>query len=531
MSKNYRFRKYTGERSFRNRFASPEEVKSILYQVDLNKDIPLNHGGAAFISDTQTAWVDDGDYHTLILGSTGSMKTRLFVMPTVFTLGLAGENMVITDPKGEIYEKASGFLEKKGYEIKVLNLREMENSDCWNPLSEAYHLYVEGRKEEAFKQTNDFVASLCAGLSEKTNDLFWPEAAKQFIQGLVETVVRGGKSEAEVNMSSVLSLVSYTRGPRGSNEDSVLRKFVNRLPPHNSIRQHMETTVCNANNTMGGILGLVAAALQPFVSSTLLQRLSARSTIDLHAFKDPDKKVAVFVIVPDETTTFHFFVASFVKQLYSACIADAFACPGGSLPRRMNFILDEFANIPYIADMATMITAGRSRNIRFYLVVQSDNQLKSVYKDQAETIKTNCLNWVYLASKENALIQQVQTMVGTLQRGVNSDPLISFFELTSLKKRWGEDGGAEALILISRSKPYMTFLPDISRFKQFQNFKPHPLPKTESEIVYFNANERLISLSPTQILKIYQDKLPEETVESEESTYDIFKNISSWPNE
>ena len=515
MSKTYRFRKYTGERSFLNHFASPDEIKHILHRVDLTQPIEMNHGGAAFISDTKEAYVDDGDYHTLILGATGSMKTRLFVMPTVFTLALAGENMVITDPKGEIYDVASSYLKEQGYEVKVLNLRDMTRSDSWNPLEEAFLLYQNGKKEEALKQANDFVSVLMADLMAKNNDLFWPMAAKQFIEGCVETLIRGSKKVEECNMSSVLSFISYTRGDNGSNSDSVLRDFVAKLPPNNSIRQHLETTVCNAPNTMGGILGLVSSGLQPFVSSKALQNLSASSTIDLHAFKDPNRKVAVFVLVPDESTTFHFFIASFIKQLYSAAVADAFSCPNGALPRRLNFLLDEFANIPRIADMPSMITAGRSRNIRFYLVVQSDNQLRSNYGNEAETIKTNCLNWVYLASKENGLIQQVQTMVGSSNRMPSSEPLISFFELTNLKKIHGEEGGAEALILISRSKPYMTFLPDISRYTQFIGRDPLKLPKTSSKIIYFDFKKNMINLSASQILDTYQDAIIYKTEEED----------------
>lgn len=504
MSKSYRFRKYTGDRSFLNRFASEEEIKSILNRVDLTKDIELNHGGAAFISDTKEAYVDDGDYHTLILGSTGSMKTRLFIMPTVFTLGLAGENMVIADPKGEIYDASSSFLKNKGYEVKVLNLRDMSRSDSWNPLDECFRLYQEGNTEESLKRAMDFVASLMDPHMKTTNDIFWPAAAKQFIEGCVETVIRGSKKVEECNMASVLSFVSFTRGGGGSSSDSVLRDFVTKLPPSNSIRQHMETTVCNAPNTMSGILGLVSSGLQPFVSSKSLQKISARSTIDIHAFKDPKKKVAVFVLVPDESTTFHFFIASFIKQLYSAAIEDAFKC-GGALPRRLNFLLDEFANIPRISDMASMITAGRSRNVRFYLVVQSDNQLKINYGNEAETIKTNCLNWVYLASKENDLIQQVQTMVGTYTKIPGSEPLISFFELTNLKKAWGEEGGAEALILISRSKPYMTFLPDISRYEQFVGGEPLELPTTSGKIVYFNVVKNVANMPYPQLIQTYGD--------------------------
>lgn len=517
MSNNYRFRKYNinpGDSNanvishpseFNNTFASPDEIKGILHHVDLTSDeIPLNHGGAAFISDTKEAYVDDGDYHTLILGATGSMKTRLFIFPTVFTLGLAGENMVVADPKGEIYSMTSGFLKEKGYEVSCLNLRDLNHSECWNPLEEAFLLMQEGREEDGMKQAIDFIEVLMADQVRVTKEIYWPLSGKQFLQGVAEIVLRGAKNLSEVNVSSMIPFFGYCRGSDSMRSSgSLLRDFIEKLPPNNSIRQHIEGTICNGPNAMAGILGMAASGLAPFTTSRQLQRMSAKSTVDLHAFKDPNRKTAMFVIIPDEQTTFHFFAASFIKQIYSTALDDAYHCPNGALPRRLNFVLDEFANLPRIPEMSTMITAARSRNVRFYLVVQSDNQLKEHYQEEAETVKTNCLNWVYLNTKEAELIQQVQKMTGTKKRSINSKPLISQYELTNLRKVFGKEGGAQALILISRCKPFMTFLPDISRYSQFTKYPPVKLPDTNPTISYFPAEKRAFNLSTPEILKIF----------------------------
>ncbi|MCR5078731.1 MAG: type IV secretory system conjugative DNA transfer family protein [Bacilli bacterium] len=506
MSNNYRYRKYVGEKDFSNRFATPEEIESLLNEVDLTKDeLPLNSGGAAFISDTKTAYVDKGDYHTLILGATGSMKTRLFILPTVYTLGLAGENMVITDPKGEIYEKTSGFLEKKGYDVKVLNLRDMNHSDCWNPLEESYHLYHSGKKEEGLRLAKEFVTVLLNRPMRISRDIFWPMSAKQFLQGVVEILVRGAPSVDEANIASALSFFSYTKDENGDNKHTPLRSFCEKLPPENPIKQNLEAAIANAPVTMAGILGQASSSLGPFSISKSLQKLSSSSTIDIHCFKDVEKKHAIFVIVPDEVTTYHFFVSSFIKQIYSAAINDAQSFPDGALPRRLNFLLDEFANIPEIPEMSTMITAARSRNVRFYLVVQSDNQLKSNYGEEGETIKTNCLVWVYLTSKEVPLIKQVQLLTGDSNRSKNSKPLITEYELSTLKKVFGKDGGAEAIVLISRSRAYKTFLPDISRYEQFVAYPPKVLPVTDGGISFFDVEGLCTNLDEAEILKIYTD--------------------------
>ena len=515
MSNNYRYRKYVGEKDFENRFASFEEMKSLLSEVDLTADsLPLNSGGAAFISDTKTAYVDKGDYHTLILGATGSMKTRLFILPTVYTLALAGENMVITDPKGEIYEKTSGYLEEKGYDVKVLNLRDMAHSDCWNPLEEAYHLFHSGKKEEGLRLAKEFVTVLMDPAMKKSRDIYWPMAAKQFLQGVREVLVRGAINADECNVASALSFFSYTKDEEGSNSDTPLRSFCEKLPEENVIRQNLESAIANAVITMSGILGQASGSLGPFATSKMLQRISSSSTIDIHCFKDEDKKHAIYIIVPDEVTTYHFFVASFIKQLYSAAVSDAHMRKDGALPRRLNFLLDEFANIPEIPEMSTMITAARSRNIRFYLVVQSDNQLKTNYGPEGETIKTNCLAWVYLASKEVSLIQQVQMLTGDSSRASNSKPLITEYELSSLKKVYGDKGGAEAIVLISRSKAYKTFLPDISRYTQFKDYPMKKLPNTDNGISFFDIESRCFELKEEDVLSIYTDVNIESDISS-----------------
>ncbi|MCR5078727.1 MAG: type IV secretory system conjugative DNA transfer family protein [Bacilli bacterium] len=505
MGNRFRYRKFVGEREFNNRFACPDEIKEVLQHADLTSDeLPLNSAGTPFISDTKEAYLDNSDYHTLVLGATGSMKTRLFILPTMFALGLAGENMVVTDPKGELFDKTSGFLKEKGYDIHVLNLRDMSRSDCWNPFEEAYMLYNSGQREEGLKLASEFITTLMAPMTEKTTDLYWPESSKAYLNGCAEILIRGALKKEEANVVSMLNFLPYSRRADRSDISSLWR-FIDSLPPQNLIRQNLESVAKNSPITLTCILGFVSTALSPFADSTLLQQISSKSTIDIHCFKEKDRKHVVYIIVPDETTTYHFFVSSFIKQIYTAAVSDAHSSKEGTLYRRLNFLLDEFANIPNISDMATMITAARSRNIRFNLVVQSDNQLKVNYGKDAETIKTNCLNWVYLASKEVPLIEQIRKLVGEENRELDSSPLISFFELSTLKKDFGEEGGAEAIVLISRCKAFKTFLPDISRYTQFYGRKPVELPHTDKTIAYFDPQKRCIDLKTGEILEIYDE--------------------------
>ena len=147
------------------------------------------------------------------------------------------------------------------------------------------------------------------------------------------------------------------------------------------------------------------------------------------------EKTAVYLIVPDEKTTYHFLVTTFIKQAYEILIAEAQKEKNRQLPIRVNFVLDEFCNIPKIPDMPSMISAARSRNMRFYLVAQSLHQLKGRYGEDADTIKGNCDNWVFLTSKELALLNEISELCGNVV-GVDGRirRLISASELQRLDK-------------------------------------------------------------------------------------------------
>lgn len=507
MKHNYRYLNYVGDREFENRFATKEEMEEQLTKVDIsdpNATVPA--AGMPLVSDTKTIYCDTQDYHSLILGSTGSMKSRTLMFPTIFSLGLARESMLIADPKGELYAGTSGFLKEKGYKINVINLRDMSKSDCWNPLEEAYLLFHSGEEEAGINLAHEFVNAISSRLSDAKSPS-WAIAARQLLDGLVELMIRGAKDPSECNPGSLSTLLDRVKladkSPSGGSswfdddDDDVrtLLEFVNALPEGCSIKNNLFSAVNmtkTATTTLAGVLDVAYGAVTAFTSSRSLLALTSHTSFNIHEIGQGKEPHVVYLIVPDEDSTYNFIVTSFVKQVYATMVKEAFKF-GGALPRRLNFLLDEFANLPYISDMPSMITAARSRNMRFFLVVQSDNQLKATYKDDAETIKTNCLNWVYLSTKEDQLIQQIQRMVGTRGNG-SSEYLISYQELSSMRKVVGEKGGAEALILMHRSRPYVSFMPDISRYTQFEMKKPAKLPVMDGEFHIFDLTKRVLSM-------------------------------------
>ena len=234
-------------------------------------------------------------------------------------------------------------------------------------------------------------------------------------------------------------------------------------------------SLTGTETTHGCIVSTATSYLQPLIKSRELCRMMSRSTFDMKSLGR--KKTVVYLIVPDEKTTFNFIITAFVKQVYEVLINEAQQMTNKALPVRVNFVLDEFCNVPKIPDMASMISAARSRNMRFFLYVQGMRQLQGKYGYDAETIKGNCENLVFLNSREHGLLKEFSTLCGNtsftdLSGNVGIRPLISTSDLQRLCKDSGQ-----ALILHGRHYPFMTELPDIDQY----SFKRYPPVEIKDE--------------------------------------------------
>ena len=196
-------------------------------------------------------------------------------------------------------------------------------------------------------------------------------------------------------------------------------------------------------NTRHSILSVFDQKIRAFsIQPTLLDMLA---NDDLNLDTLSNEKVAIFLITPDEKTLYHRLIALFIKQTYEYIIYRVQSQNSNVANNRINFILDEFSSLPNIHDMPAMISAARSRNIRFLLVIQSLHQLKQRYGAEAETIISNCNNWIFFTSRELELLQTLSTLCGTKN---NAQPLISVFDLQHFDK-----SRYEALVLAGRLKP------------------------------------------------------------------------------
>ena len=468
----YKYSQYINSNQ-ETRWATMDEIKSSGAYIDVSRP-SCPTGGLPLISNGKDVYVDEKDTHSLIFGSTGSKKTRLFCMPMLDIFAKAGESFVVTDPKGELYAKTSGLAKSLGYKTVVLNFRDVGYGDSWNPLALPYSLYHSGQEEKAVTMLNDFVAALSEAERGGGMEPFWVEMASSLALANLLLLMECG-TEKQANVGNLAVLCS-------GGQLTYLQCLAEKMT-EDTIGGLNYRNVFNApEKTMRSISTELYSMIRIFNTHKSLVKMLSSNSVDLRAIGR--EKTAVYLIIPDEKTTQHFLATTFIKQAYEVLIGEAQKQSNFQLPVRVNFVLDEFCNMPKIQDMPAMISAARSRNMRFYLVAQSMHQLRGKYGEDADTIKGNCDNWVFLTSKELALLQEISELCGTVSGANNTKrSLISVSELQRLDKERGE-----ALILHGRQYPFITELADISAYTAFEGYEPIPLEKiTDSETEMFTA--------------------------------------------
>lgn len=436
-------------------YSSWAKEKDIKEQSDVEcvhpTDEVVNAAGIPLINDGKNIWVDNGEYHNLVIGSTGSGKTQTIVKPMVNLLAKKGESMIITDPKGEIYKYSASYLKEKGYKIVVLNFREPQRGNSWNPLTVPFKYYRDGNQDKAIELLNDIALNIIYDPSNKNESDFWEKASAAYFSALALGLFKDAKEE-EVNLNSinVMSTVGEERYATGN----YIKEYFG-MKGEGSTEYLSASAVINApNDTKGGLLATFRQKIQLFTTVPVLSEMLSYSDFDMKSIGNG--KTAVFMIIHDEKKTYHSLMTIFIKQCYETLI-DVAQENGGKLPIRTNFILDEFANMPPLKDVDAMVSAARSRDIRFTFIIQNFAQLNDVYGDNvAEIIKGNCGNLVYLISTEMKALEEISKMCGEVKVTDEKDknatrPLITITDLQKMKL-------FEAIIVRLRTSPFRTKL-------------------------------------------------------------------------
>ena len=389
-------------------------------------------GGTPLVYDKEAAYVDNGESHTLVIGATGSGKTQGIINPTVQMLIKGRESMIISDPKGEIYNDNSGIMRELGYQIIILNFRDPQKGNCWNP----YHLPYKYQKEGNFDKANELLNDLSLNIvvDGQGNDPFWQNSAASYLTGLSLALFEDAPEE-EININSVNLMMTTGEDKYGAS--NYLKEYFHAKDPASPACVNALGTVDAPNETKGGVVSVLKDKVKTLAVTKNLSEMLSKSDFDMDSIGE--KPTAVFMIIQDEKTTYHSLATIFVKQCYEALINVA-QQHGGKLPVRTNFLLDEFANMPKFKDITTMVTAARSRQIRFTFIIQNFAQLKQNYGDHdAETIRGNCGNLIYLLTGELSALEEISKLCGDKLVRVGKDkkeetrPLVTVSELQRMK--------------------------------------------------------------------------------------------------
>ncbi|MDO5138261.1 MAG: type IV secretory system conjugative DNA transfer family protein [Oscillospiraceae bacterium] len=396
-------------------------------------------GGPVLFREGKKVYVDDSEAHTLIVGDTGSMKTLRFVLPSIYACARGGESMVVVDPKGELAKKTCSFLKTEGYKTVVINLRSPQSSpDRWNPLARVQKLFNSRSAEDretAFLLLNDLLERLFFKRSTADKDKYWNETSGQLGLGFFTGME---------NVGDPLTIKNLLKWRYQYMRDGTLESLYQSLPTDSTVYQNLSGFMSlTAENTRTCILSTFDQLIRVFKASPALTDMLSESTFEMNDLGT--EKTAIFIIVPDEKTTFHFLANLFICQCYEQLLelADKY---GGVLPQKINFFLEEFCNMPKLEDIIPMLTAARSRNIRFHLVIQSYEQMVHKYGEHSsKTIMDNCGNLIYLHSRELSFLKYISELAGVNEYG---RPLLSASRLQRLKKN-------ETIIFHDRCYPFL----------------------------------------------------------------------------
>ena len=416
----------------------------------------------------------------LIVGGSGSGKTRFFVKPNLMQMH---SSYVITDPKGTLVLECGKMLKKAGYKIKIINTINMDKSMHYNPFA-----YIHS-EEDILNLANTIIMNT-KGDGDKSGEDFWVKAERLLYTAFI-ALIYYEFPEDERNFSTLLWLINQCE----TREDD--ETFKNRVDltfesleskkgeDHFAVRQYKKYKLA-AGKTAKSILISCGARLAPF-DIDRVRKMMAYDEMELDKLGDPNQKTALFVIVSDTSTTYNFIIAMMYTQLFNLLCTVADDKYGGRLPTHVRCLLDEFANIGQIPNFDKLIATIRSREISASIILQSKSQLKAIYKDNADTIIGNCDTELFLGGKEGSTLKELSEILGkqtidlfttSETRGQSPSSGTNYNktgrELMSRDEIAVMDGG-KCILQIRGARPFFSDKYDITkhdRYEELSDFNP-----------------------------------------------------------
>ena len=338
----------------------------------------------------------------LVIGGSGSGKTRFFVKPSLMQMH---SSYVVTDPKGTVLIECGKLLQRGGYRIKVLNTINFKKSMKYNPFA-----YLRSEKD-ILKLVNTIIANT-KGDGEKSGEDFWVKAEKLYYTALIGYIWYEAPDE-EKNFTTLLEMINASEAREDDEDfqnpvDLMFERLEEKDPEHFAVKQYKKYKLA-AGKTAKSILISCGARLAPF-DIRELRELMETDEMELDTLGD--RKTALFVIISDTDDTFNFVVSILYTQLFNLLCDKADDVYGGRLPVHVRCLLDEFANIGQIPKFEKLIATIRSREISASIILQSQSQLKAIYKDNADTIVGNCDTTLFLGGKEKTTLKEISEILG-----------------------------------------------------------------------------------------------------------------------
>ena len=338
----------------------------------------------------------------LVIGGSGSGKTRFFVKPNLMQMH---SSYVVTDPKGTVLVECGKLLQRGGYKIKVLNTINFKKSMRYNPF-----VYIRSEKD-ILKLVNTIIANT-KGDGEKSGEDFWVKSERLFYCALIGYIWYEAP-EVEKNFTTLLEMINASEAREDDPEfqspvDLMFERLEEKDPEHFAVRQYKKFLL-SAGKTRSSILISCGARLAPFDIRELRELME---TDEMELDTIGDRKTALFVIISDTDDTFNFVVSILYTQLFNLLCDKADDVYGGRLPVHVRCLLDEFANIGQIPKFEKLIATIRSREISASIILQSQSQLKAIYKDNADTIVGNCDTTLFLGGKEKTTLKEMSELLG-----------------------------------------------------------------------------------------------------------------------
>lgn len=501
------------------RWGNAEDIKPYMSE-DPWMNIPLTATEALTMESRPKQPKYARNKNIVVIGGSGSGKTRFFVKPSVMQMNCS---MVITDPKGTLIEECGKMLAKgppkkdkngnimkdksgkvvhEPYVIKVLNTINFSKSLHYNPFA-----YIRSEKDILKLVTTIIVNT--KGEGEKASEDFWVKAEKLLYTALIAFIWYEGDEE-EKNLNTLLDLLneSETREEDETYQnpvDMMFQELEERDPQHFAVRQYKKYKMA-AGKTAKSILISCGARLAPFDIAELREIMSYD---EMELDKIGDRKTALFLIMSDTDTTFNFVIAMLQSQLFNLLCDKADDEYGGRLPVHVRVIADEFANIGQIPQFDKLIATIRSREISASIILQSQSQLKAMYKDSADTILGNCDTTLFLGGKEKTTLKEMSELLGketidlynTSETRTNQKSFGLNYQKTG-KQLMTEDeiavmDGGKCILQIRGARPFFSDKYDITKHKNYRlladeneknrykvekELNPQYTPKSEEEV-------------------------------------------------